>query len=140
LFTIMTQTGGLDAAQVAVRDLRTRMQKVLLRGGGHGHYVAGHLVYVAAGTLRAIAFDPNRLEVHGTAVPVLGRLATTFMGTGDFAVAADGTLVYVDVPETSPRTRARSCGSIAWAKRSPSPRRRAPTSIPRIRQTGRVAL
>ena len=113
LFTIMTQTGGLDAAQVAVRDLRTGMQKVLLRGGGHGHYVAGHLVYVAAGTLRAIAFDPNRLETHGTAVPVLGRLATTFMGTGDFAVAADGTLVYVDVPGNF----AANARSLVWVDR-----------------------
>src|SRR5258705_800072 len=75
LFTITSQTGGLDAAQVAVRDLRTGTQKVLVRGGSHGHYVAsglgsskraeregGHLVYVAAGTLRAIRFDLNRLE------------------------------------------------------------------------------
>ena len=99
LFTITSQTGGLDTAQVAVRDLRTGTQKVLLRGGSHGHYVAsGHLVYVAAGTLRAIPFDPTRLETHGTAVPVLPRLATTDTGAGDFAVAADGTLVYVDAP------------------------------------------
>jgi hypothetical protein len=99
LFTIASQTGGLDTAQVAVRDLRTGTHKVLLRGGSHGHYVAsGHLVYVAAGTLRAIPFDPTRLETHGTAVPVLPRLATTGTGAGDFAVATDGTLVYVDVP------------------------------------------
>jgi serine/threonine-protein kinase len=99
LFTITSQTGGLETAQVAVRDLRTGTQKVLLRGGSHGHYIAsGHLVYVAAGTLRAIPFDPTRLETHGTAAPVLPRLATTSTGAGDFAVAADGTLVYVDVP------------------------------------------
>jgi Tol biopolymer transport system component len=111
LFTITSQTGGLDTAQLVVRDLRTGTNKVLLRGGSHAHYVAsglaspkraeregGHLVYVAAGTLRAIPFDPNGLETHGTAVPVLPRLATTSFGAGDFAVAADGTLVYVDVP------------------------------------------
>ena len=97
LFTITSQTGGLDAAQVAVRDLRTGAQKVLLRGGSHGHYVAsGHLVYVAAGSLRAIPFDPNRLETHGEAVPVLSRLFVGSTGAGDFAVAADGTLIYVD--------------------------------------------
>ena len=107
LFTITSQMGGLDAAKVAVRDLRTGTQKVLLRGGSHGRYVAsrlaspkqgGHLVYVAAGTLRAIPFDPNRLETKGTAVPVLQQLVTAGNGAGDFAVAADGTLVYVDVP------------------------------------------
>ena len=97
LFTITSQTGDLDTAQVAVRDLRTGAQKVLLRGGSHGHYVAsGHLVYVAGGTLRAIPFDRTRLETHGTAVPVLARLAVTGNGAGDFAMAVDGTLVYVD--------------------------------------------
>ena len=95
LFTITSQTGGLDTAQVAVRDLRTGAQKVLLRGGSDGHYVAsglgsskrgegGFLVYVAAGTLRAIPFDPIRLETHGTAVPVLSRLAATGSGSGRF--------------------------------------------------------
>src|SRR5262245_14241014 len=109
LFTITPETGGLDAAQMAVCDLRTGAQKVLLRGGSDGHYVAsrpgsperadregGDLVYVAAGTLRAIAFDPTRLETHGSAVPVLPRLATSSSGAGDFDVATDGTLVYVD--------------------------------------------
>ena len=43
LFTITSQTGGLDTAQVAVRDLQTGTQKVLLRGGSHGHYVASGL-------------------------------------------------------------------------------------------------
>jgi serine/threonine-protein kinase len=98
LFTITAQTGGLDSAQVAVRDLRTGTQKVLVRGGSHAHYVAsGHLVYVAAGTLHAIRFDPERLETLGTAVAVLPQLAVTGNGAIDFAVAADGTLVYANV-------------------------------------------
>ena len=99
LFTITSQTGGIDAAQVAVRDLRTGTQRVLVRGGSRAHYVAtGHLVYVAAGTLHAIRFDLNRLETYGTAVPVLPQVAVTGNGAGDFAVAADGTLVYVNAP------------------------------------------
>ena len=115
LFTITSQTGGLDTAQVAVRDLRTGTQKVLLRGGSHGHYVAsGHLVYVAAGTLRAIPFDPTRLETHGTAVPVLPRLVTTSTGAGDFAVAADGTLVYVDAPGSL----AANARTLVWVDRT----------------------
>ena len=125
LFTIMSQTGGLETAQVAVRDLRTGMHKVLLRGGSHGRYVAsglaspkpvegGHLVYVAAGTLRAIAFDPNRLETRGTSVPVLPRLATTGAGAGDFAVAADGTLVYVDAPGSL----AANARTLVWVDRT----------------------
>ena len=127
LFTITSQAGGLDAAQVAVRDLRTGTQKVLVRGGSDGHYVAsglgspkraeregGHLVYVAAGTLRAIPFDPTRLETHGTAVPVLPRLATKVTGAGDFAVATDGTLVYVDVPGNF----AANARTLVWVDRT----------------------
>ena len=135
LFTIMSQTGGLETAQVAVHDLRTGIHKALLRGGSHGRYVAsglaspklvegglastkpgevGHLVYVAAGTLRAMAFDPNRLETHGTSVPVLPRLATTSFGAGDFAVAADGTLVYVDAPGSL----AANARTLVWVDRT----------------------
>ena len=114
LFTITAQAGGLETAQVAVCDLRTGTYKVLLRGGSHAHYVAsGHLVYVAAGTLRAIPFDPNRLETRGTAVPVLPQLATTSTGTGDFAVATDGTLVYVDAPDLAPSAR-----TLVWVDRT----------------------
>ena len=88
---------------------------MLVRGGSHGHYVAsGHLVYVAAGTLRAVPFDPTRLETHGTAVPVLARLATTSTGSGDFAVATDGTLVYVDVPGSF----AAKARSLVWVDRT----------------------
>jgi len=116
LFTITSQTGGLETAQVAVRDLRTGSQKVLLRGGSHGHYVAsGYLVYVASGTLRAIPFDQTRLETHGSAVPVLSRLVTKDTGTGDFAVAADGTLVYLDAPGGVAAANART---LVWVDRS----------------------
>ena len=61
LFTITT-TGGTTTAQVAVLDLRTGAQKIVVRGGSHAHYVeSGHLVYAAAGTLRAVRFDLKRL-------------------------------------------------------------------------------
>ena len=99
LFTIAAQAGGLDAARIAVRDLRTGTQYILVRGGSDAHYVAsGHLVYTVAGTLRAVRFDLNRLETGGTTVPVVPRLVMTDSGAGDFAVATDGTLVYVDAP------------------------------------------
>jgi serine/threonine-protein kinase len=114
LFTITSQTGGLDTAQVAVHDLRTVTNAVLLRGGSHAQYVAsGHLVYVAAGGLRAIAFDLKRLETHGAPVPVLPRLVTTGLGAGDFSVATDG-LVYADAPG-SLGTNART---LVWVDRA----------------------
>jgi hypothetical protein len=63
LFTIIPTTLGVEEAQIAVLDLQTHTQKIVVRGGGHAHYVAsGHLVYAAGGTLRAIAFDPCRSD------------------------------------------------------------------------------
>ena len=94
LFTITATTGGLDQAQIAVFDLRTRTQRVLIRGGSHARYVSsGHLVYAAAGRLHAVAFDLARLAVVGTPVLVQPEVLTD--GSGGLAVAADGTLAYV---------------------------------------------
>ena len=108
LFTITALTGGLDAAQVAVLDLQTGRRTVLVRGGSQAHYVpsalgspkraereGGHLVYAAAGTLRAVAFDLARLETHGTPMPVVPDVVTNTLGGVDAVVAADGTLAYV---------------------------------------------
>ena len=96
LFTIVPTVGDLDDAEIAVLDLRTKTQTVLLRGGHHAQYVpSGHLVYGAAGTLRAVAFDRERLAVVGNPVPVVEQVVTTPVGAVDAVVAADGTLAYV---------------------------------------------
>ena len=96
LFTITALTGGLDAAQVAVLDLQTGTRRILVRGGSHAHYVSsGHLVYAAAGTLRAVPFDLARLETRGTPVTVVPDVVTTINGGVDAVVAGDGTLAYV---------------------------------------------
>jgi dipeptidyl aminopeptidase/acylaminoacyl peptidase len=96
LFTITPAAGGIENAQIAVLDLQTGTSRVLVRGGSHAHYVpTGHLVYGATGTLRAVAFDLERLEVTGTPAPVLERVVTTNFGAADVAMAAIGSLVYV---------------------------------------------
>ncbi len=100
-FTMTAASGGLDAAQIAVLDLDTGAQTIVLRGGSHAHYVStGHLVYTGGGALRAVAFDLSRREIQGTPVAVLPRVVTTPFGAGNYGVAADGTLVYVDAPGT----------------------------------------
>lgn len=91
----MPSAGGVDASQVVVLDLQTGTQKVLLRGGSQARYVpSGHLVYAASGTLRAIAFDLARMEVFGTARPVVPEVVTLPTGTAEFDIAGDGTLIY----------------------------------------------
>ena len=96
LFTITATTGGNDASRVAALDLRTGTHKILVQGGSQAQYVpSGHLVYVASGTLRAVAFDLERLEVVGTPIPVVPQVVTLPNGTAEFDVADNGTLVYV---------------------------------------------
>jgi Tol biopolymer transport system component len=96
LFTIVPN-GPIEDAQIAVLDLRNSSYKVVLRGASDARYVeGGYLVYGLAGTLRAVAFDVDRLEVRGTPVPVLQQVVTTPTGgAANFAVAANGTLAYV---------------------------------------------
>jgi hypothetical protein len=81
LFTIIATTGGLGSAQVAVLDLFTGMQKILVRSGSHAHYVSsGHLVYATDGTLVAVPFDLAALVPRGTPVPVVSNVVTTVRG------------------------------------------------------------
>ena len=89
LFTITPTTGGVDASQVAVLDLSTGTQKILMRGGSQAQYVSsGHLIYVAADTLRAVAFDLGRLETIGSGIPVVSPVVTMPNGTAEFDIGA----------------------------------------------------
>ena len=113
LYTIIATTGGRDAAQVALLDLTTGTPRVLMRGGSHAHYIpTGHLVYTAGGTLRAIPFDLARLETRGTTATVMQRLVTKPLGAGEFVVAADGTLAYVDAVDF-----AAAATTLVWVDR-----------------------
>jgi Tol biopolymer transport system component len=113
LFTITPTTGGVDASQVAVLDLSTGTQKILMRGGSQAMYVSsGHLIYVAAGTLRAVAFDLGRLETIGTGIPVVSPVVTMSNGTAEFDIGRDGTLVYA-----AGDARAAPARTLVWVDR-----------------------
>jgi serine/threonine-protein kinase len=115
LFTVVTGSFDLAEAQVAVLDLRSpgATPKILFRGGSDARYVpTGHLVYLAAGSVRAVPFDLDRLEVKdGSPVPVLPSLNSTGT-TGDFDVADEGTLVYVPAGDAIAVER-----TLAWVDR-----------------------
>ncbi len=63
LFTLGDGTNW-DDAQIVVHSLETGERKVLIEGGRDARYVpTGHLVYVLDGTLLAMPFDVDTLEV-----------------------------------------------------------------------------
>jgi serine/threonine-protein kinase len=75
-------------------------------------------VYSAGGALRAVAFDLSSREVQGTPVSVLPRIVTTAFGAGDYAFAADGTLVYVDAPGTMSSFGFGANRTLVWVDRA----------------------
>jgi serine/threonine-protein kinase len=96
LYTITPVRASIENSQIAVLDLRTGTSTVLIPGGSDAHYVpTGHLVYGFAGTLRAVAFDLQRLKVVGTPTPVLEGVMTTAEGAANVAIGANGALVYI---------------------------------------------
>ena len=96
LFTASTDHRWFDAANIEVMSLADHRRKTLVRGGTFGRYLpSGHLVYVNRGTLFAVPFDPDRLEVHGTPAPVLDKSATALQtGSAQLDFSQTGTLIY----------------------------------------------
>ena len=95
LFTIMRSP--LDSARIEVLSLETNERKLLVTGGVTGRYVPpGYVLFARDEVLFAMPFDAKRLEVTGSAVPVVEDVAVVQQDAlGAYAVSDDGTLVYV---------------------------------------------
>lgn len=95
LFTIIFRGSPIENSVIAVLDLKTQEQKILIRGGSNAHYAStGHIVYGVAGTLRAVPFDLDRLEVRGDPVAVVEHVMMKVNGATNFSIADNGSLVY----------------------------------------------
>ena len=103
---------SVDDKLIAVYSLQTGEKKILLKGGGMARYLpTGHLVFTRRGTLMAVPFDLERLEVTGPQVSVLDDLRTTRGGgIGQFDVSLTGSLVYVG--------EGVGLGSLVWVDRA----------------------
>ena len=127
LFTIGSSANVTGAtSQIAILDLETREQRVLIEGGTHPRYASGHLIYSFDDTLRAVRFDLDRLEVLSDPIPVLEGLTTASTGGTNVDLSDDGALVYQKGGWEA--THARLSGStVRETKRRCLPRR-APTT------------
>ena len=96
LFSSYRSLAGLEGATIEAVSLRDGRRKTLVRGGTWGRYLpSGHLVYINQGTLFAVPFDPDRLEVRGTPTPVLENVAyRADKGSAQIDFSQTGTLVY----------------------------------------------
>ena len=64
--------------------------------GSSPHYVdTGHMVFVTTdGALRAVGFDPERMELKGAPVPILEGVGVKPSGAANYAIGRGGELVY----------------------------------------------
>jgi serine/threonine protein kinase/Tol biopolymer transport system component len=97
LFAAGSTAINFTNARVAVQSVGTGERRNLVQAGTHPRYApSGHLVYAQGGNLMAVPFNPQRLTVTGTAVPVVeGVLQSPVSGAAQYSFSATGSLVYV---------------------------------------------
>jgi hypothetical protein len=99
---------------------------------------SGHLIYAAGGTLRAVGFDPVRLEVLSDPVPIVEQVWTKG-NTAEYSVSRHSVLAYVPGGVVGSGLGAQR--SLLWVNRQgreePSRRRHAATSLPASRLMAR---
>ena len=87
--------------------------QLLNLGGSHPRYVpTGHVVYSVNNTLRAVRFDPGRLEVTSDPIQVVDEVTTKASGAANFTVAQNQSLVYIRGEQLAP-----GAVSLVWVDR-----------------------
>jgi Tol biopolymer transport system component len=97
LFTSNARTNNYVDSEIVVYSMASRQRKTVLRGGFYARYLrSGHIVYAHEGTLLAVPFDLQQLEVTGEPAPVLeGLVSNTGPGGAQFSFSETGNLAYV---------------------------------------------
>jgi Tol biopolymer transport system component len=115
--------GGSE--HVAVLDLETGEEKRLLEGGTVVYSETGHIVFGRGTTLMAAPFNVAELAVTGEPVAVLQGVRDPGPGQAtDFALSANGTLVYVPAAGD-----AESGSAVVWVDRAGNSVERALTDL-----------
>ena len=114
LFSGGQNNGNWSNAQVAVQPVGTGERRNLIPGATYPRYASsGHLIYAQGGNLVAVPFDPQHLEVTGTAVPVVeGVLQSSAAGGAAYSFSATGSLVYV------PGRAQTTASKLVWLSRN----------------------
>ena len=111
LFTVRKRAMTWGDDEVVAQVLATGQRKTLLTNATDARYLApGRLIFMRQGTLFAVPFDPDRLELKGEPVAMLAEVAHSLVsgldywatGVGQFAVSAAGDLAYIPGPVLPP--------------------------------------
>ena len=97
LFTFSDLNGNYEEAGIAVVSLKDHRRKTLLDHAGMNpmYLPSGYLTYVTKGSLFAVPFDPERLELRGEAKPVLEEVMNdSSFGSTQFSFSQTGRALY----------------------------------------------
>ena len=104
---------GPDSGELRLLMLETGEQRTLLPAAVAGRVLStGHLVFLRSGALWAVPFDFESLDTVGNPAPVIEGVRVEGGGAVQFALAADGSLIYI------PGTRAGGERRLNWVDRS----------------------
>ncbi len=114
LFSAGSSNTNWISAHIAAQSVGAGGRQSLIQGATHPRYAStGHLVYAEGGNLLAVPFDPKRLEVTGTAAPVVeGVLESPVTGAAQYSFSSTGSLVYVSGDIQSAQNR------LVWVSRT----------------------
>ena len=99
---------------IRVGSLDSKESRILLRSHAGARYASGRLLYMRQGTLMAQPFDPAKLEISGSPVP-LGKVEVTFIfSRALFSASDNGLLAYIEGGATASR-------ELLWYDRSGKP-------------------
>ena len=97
LFTFSNVNGNYEEAGIAVVSLKDRHRTTILNHAGMNpmYLPSGHLAYVTKGALFAVPFDPDRLELHGEAKPIIQDVVEdSTYGSIQFSCSRTGSALY----------------------------------------------
>jgi eukaryotic-like serine/threonine-protein kinase len=113
-FVAAPRDTSVASDRILVRSLQTGEQRDFGQGVTYPRYVpSGHLIYAQGTTLMAVPFDPDRLEIKGSAVPVVEGVAVSQVtGAAQYGISATGSLAYVSAALTTAQRR------LVWVNRN----------------------
>ena len=100
-----------DGGDIEVLEIATKTSRKLLQGAAARFLPTGHLVFVRGGSLWAVKFDEDSLQVQGSPVPVVEGIRVENGGAVQYSVAGDGTLLYIP-------GAANSAADLVWIDRT----------------------
>jgi serine/threonine-protein kinase len=81
---------------INVLSLEDRSRRPLIGGTSAAYVASGHIVFSRGSDVLTAAFDLERLAITGPAVPVLEKVRTEAMDSGQISISNRGTLAYVE--------------------------------------------